>query len=437
MHTGVPTSKQRRRAAPIRIKPQVRQPRRPVQHHVPTIQKKSQHTVLIFCVRLSVFFFGVLFLVDWGAGILYRWLLPYTESYTGYFLLGYYIVLGAMWLATWGRPKNMLRRPYESVIHIVASVVKSLHKKLRKHGIWTALGGQVLLLILGLYVFNALNLLRAPFNVLADPFLIAINPAIERIHPAWARMYNYCVDTGMRWQPAYLRSGDQWHTSIQVQGSNQTIYKRMAFFAPYWHNVAQQYNIPSSILFGINGQETAGLFGRLPECSQKHDSNGKAHTMTCAGGTELGLTHIQAARCHENWLPKEILDWLTLNFFIVSNRRHDYMEKSRVYNDRLEFQRAKILIFFCGISLPDWADYIRYYLLGSIDDRLSSKIFSYTARHVTRDWYEVKKLKPATATRHYKLVVQRWSGHSMQSRAINLYVRKGNGYIAWEKKYKP
>lgn len=243
-----------------------------------------------------------------------------------------------------------------------------------------------------------LNLLNPIFNIATDIKIIGgavpkffVDAATKN---SWTNLENNLQRQGELWCPP---------TAKPNKGMDDVSLTHR--FDKWINSACQDYDVLHWVLFGVACQE-GGRFANVPDLK---------------GETSLGLTQIQSA---------------FLGLKMTGRDKRFISKKHR--GSVLEHERLRHLAMFCGIIIKDptlnwfWS-WIKYYLVGSIDDRLTGEVVNFTAKTLRQyyDYYshtypnrgEDAYWRAAIAAWPYGLGSEAWANRN--SNLTNLYVEKG------------
>lgn len=259
---------------------------------------------------------------------------------------------------------------------------------------------------LSLVCVNIYNLLSPWFSMFALIWVVLFQPFLQVLAPDVLRSYDRRVRIGEFWSPVWLIERE---TNISSATSDEDrVFRRIAQYHGRISRAAGNHGIQQLWLFGTVARESSGGFARL----RLSDVSGR-------GGSELGLFQLQHKLCMDYGLR-------------TSGWWKSYMNgtKTPVNASYLEYQRQKFLVFWCGFELPFVLDYLRYFLLTSIDDRLSSDSFDFAARMFALFDEKAILMGKTGLDARTEYVFSRWNNGS----DLRKYIEWGEKYLSWSKK---
>lgn len=240
-----------------------------------------------------------------------------------------------------------------------------------------------------LIVINIFNLLSPFFNFLTDQDIIFVDPIVNSFTDKKERTENMLLTRGQRWNPP-------------MSGGNLSVWVIQA---------AKEEDVPLWVLAGIVSQESGGGNLAMPP--------GKK------GGTDAGFLQYQSAN----------------DDLRVTGRSQHFMAGDK-YSSTLEWQRTRHLAMICGLQisspLPDYfLDWIKYFVVSSIDDRLSKKAIFKAAKTLKgRFNYFKKKHQQSNDMELWRATIASWpfgegrAWNNRNSNLVSIYVTKGREYAA-------
>lgn len=346
----------------------------------------------------------LLIFLDQANRVVYNYLHhTFDESVAMYGMRGVYLVFLALyWLVYW----RYLRR-WHNRLPVFRVRFRAPRLFLKKMLLRTVKVSVLLTCI------SQFNLVR-PWYLFAADFKILVADYVLTFSNTWNEYENVLVFRGQRWMPSVFEL--PYYRSViyqQALANNVSAERRrIAFVDRVVSRAAKSNNVPEWVLFGTILAESGMRMGCLP----RFEDDG-------SGGSEGGPTQQQSlfAEHHGDW---------------TVGIRGCYMNKKDVYNTRIDHQRIRFLTFLCGIDLPSPLDLIRYFLVSSIDDRMSMRTFDTTAR-VLRTYYEqAKKINSQSGSDFsWTCALAKWRTNSFSPKSRTLvkrYVRLGKQYVSWK-----
>ncbi|HPA25489.1 MAG TPA: hypothetical protein PLK76_01885 [bacterium] len=243
-----------------------------------------------------------------------------------------------------------------------------------------------------LIVINVFNLLSPIFNFITDQDIIFVDPIVKIFTDKKERAENMLVARGQRWNPP-------------MSGGNLSTWVIQA---------AEQEDIPLWVLAGVVSQESGGGRLAIPPGRRGEIAAGPLQYQSPHGGEDMRVT----------------------------GRSQHFMDGDK-YSSTLEWKRTRHLAMICGLQigspLPDYfLDWIKYFVVSSIDDRLSKKAVFKAAKTLKKRYEKLKeKHAQSDETELWRAAIATWpfgegkkAWNNRNSSLINLYVDKGRAYAA-------
>lgn len=241
-----------------------------------------------------------------------------------------------------------------------------------------------------LLVINLFNLFSPFFNLLTDQDIIFVDPVVKIFTDKKERAENMLVARGQRWNPP-------------MSGGNLSTWVIQA---------AEQEDIPLWVLAGVVSQESGGGRLAIPPSRRGEIAAGPLQYQSPHGGEDMR----------------------------VAGRSQHFMDGDK-YSSTLEWKRTRYLAMICGLQIgspePDYfLDWIKYFVVSSIDDRLSKKAVFKAAKMLKKNYYRFKEEHNVNETELWRATIATWpfgegrAWNNRNSKLINLYVEKGRAYAA-------